>query len=254
MQHERYQLGKNVPVTDLRTLRFERYLGATLPPPPAAVSWSTGVRRWPMYLNDRYGDCTCAAVGHMVEAWTASVHQPHTPTDAAVLQMYEHFTPPGPENGCNMLDVLKYWRTVGIDRDRINAFALLGRGSVAQARQAVALFGGCYIGLALPQYVVDVPDLLQAEWTMASFGTRGAGAPDPENGHCVNAVGYDAESLYVVTWGTIKAMSWAFYHAYSDESYAVLSADFLARGLTPAGFNLAQLNTDLAAIGSARAA
>jgi hypothetical protein len=77
-------------------------------------------------------------------------------------------------------------------------------------------------------------------------GPTGAAAPNSSNGHCIPAVAYDADNLYVVTWGEIKAMSWPFYNAYADESYAVLSQDFIEKmGTDPAGFNLAALEKDL---------
>jgi hypothetical protein len=251
MQTRSLQLGRTPSIPDSRTLLLSRYLATTLPPPPATADWTPGVRRWPMYLNDRYGDCTCAAAGHMIEAWSATAHHARVPTDVAVLRFYEHFTTPAPENGCNMLDVLKYWRNTGVDRDRITAFALLQQRNVVQAKNSIALFGGMYIGLSLPDYVVEVDDLVAAPWEMSADGTAGRGAPSPYNGHCVNAVGYDAAHLYVVTWGAIKTMSWKFYQAYSDEAYAVLSPDFLAAGKSPAGFDVAQLQTDLGSIARA---
>ncbi len=250
MTSRTFCLGRKRSERDARTLRLARYLGPALPPPPREVNWAAGVTGWPMYDNDRYGDCTCAAAGHMVEVWTAAAGRQRTPTAAAVLRMYEHFTPPGPENGCSMLDVLRYWRATGLGKDRIGAFALLAPGSVKQARVSMALFGGCYLGLMLPEFVVDADDILAVPWTLRPYGMRGDGAPDPMAGHCVNAVGYDRRNVYVVTWGTIKAMSWGFYGAYCDEAYAVLSSDFLAKEKSPAGFDLAQLKADLQAITS----
>ena len=41
-------------------------------------------------------------------------------------------------------------------------------------------------------------------------------------------------------------MGWDFYNAYADESYAVLSQDFIDKvGTNPAGFDLAALEVDL---------
>jgi hypothetical protein len=240
--------GRTRSTPDARTLAFGRYLGAELPAPPVAVDWSKAVKRWPMYANDRYGDCTCAAAGHMVEAWTAAAGRQRTPTERAVLELYEQFTPPGPENGCSMLDVLRYWRKSGLGTDRIDAFALLAPTNVKQAKQSLAIFGGCYLGLQLPQFLAEAEDLMAVPWTLRPYGMRGDGAPDPYAGHCVNAVGYDRRNVYVVTWGAVKAMSWGFYGAYCDESYAVLSEDFLKERVTPAGFDLKQLQADLRAI------
>src|SRR6202451_2240510 len=66
-----YRLGKNRPVIDDRTIRFATYVKPALPSPPEAVSYGAKVTSWPMYLNDQYGDCTCAAAGHMIQNWTA---------------------------------------------------------------------------------------------------------------------------------------------------------------------------------------
>ena len=45
---------------------------AVLPPPPPTLDLAAPVPDWPMYANDRLGDCTTAAAGHMIEAWTAA--------------------------------------------------------------------------------------------------------------------------------------------------------------------------------------
>ena len=77
-------------------------------------------------------------------------------------------------------------------------------------------------------------------------GTVGDAAPNQNNGHCIPAVDYDATNLYVVTWGAVKSMSWQFYDAYADESFAVVSQDFVGpKGRDPAGFSLAQMLNDL---------
>jgi len=74
----------------------------------------------------------------------------------------------------------------------------------------------------------------------------GPAAPNQNNGHCIPAVAYDATNLYVVTWGAVKSMSWEFYDAYADESFAVVSPDFVGlAGQDPLGFSLAQMLSDL---------
>lgn len=59
----RYKLGKHPPVFDDRTLRFSDYVTPALPTPPDSVTYYQKVPAWPMYYNDQYGDCTCAAAG-----------------------------------------------------------------------------------------------------------------------------------------------------------------------------------------------
>jgi hypothetical protein len=243
-------LGKDPAVVDGRTLQLGKYLTAALPTPPAAADYRSKVPSWPMYLNDQYGDCTCAAAAHMIEVWKAWGQGPASePTDADVLKFYEHFTTPGPENGCNMLAVLKYWRSTGLGADKIFAFATVEPKNQTEASDAVDLFGGLYIGVALPNFAVQAADLLQVPWVVPSTGPVGDAAPNPQNGHCIPAVAYDADNLYVVTWGAVKPMSWPFYLAYADEAYAVLDLDFLdATGKVPAGLDLDQLKADLALI------
>ena len=55
-----------------------------------------------MYYNDKYGDCTCAAAGHMIQNWTANVGtEIEPPSQASVLTFYEHFVgkPPPSDAG-----------------------------------------------------------------------------------------------------------------------------------------------------------
>ncbi len=242
-----YKLGKRPAVFDSRTLRFGDYLKTGLPTPPAAVNYGDKVASWPMYGNDQYGDCTCAAAGHMIQDWTATAGGEVTPPEQAVLQFYEHFvgTPPPPDAGCNMLDVLKYWRSTGLAGHQILAFAGLEPKNDVQARDALYLFGDVYIGVELPDFAVQ-GDMLAVPWVVPPQGATGNAAPNPNNGHCVPAVGYDARNLYVVTWGKVKSMSWPFYDAYADEAFAVLSQDFIGKtGKDIAGFDLQALQSDL---------
>jgi hypothetical protein len=155
-----------------------------------------------------------------------------------------------------MLSVLKYWRKTGIGKDKITAFAALEPKNNVQAEDAINLFGNAYIGLALPNFAVP-PDtnFLDIPWVVPAGGPTGSNAaPNPQNGHCIPAVGYDQRQLYVVTWGALKTMSWQFYDAYADEAFAVLSNDWISQkvGTSPSGFDLAALEQDLQAVTSAK--
>ena len=254
MPNNVFRLGKKPAVIDSRTLKFGAYLKAGLPAPPASIDYGKVVPSWPMYLNDKYGDCTCAAAAHMIQNWTANAGKMRKPSDNDVLRFYEHFTPPGPENGADMLSVLKYWRSNGLGKDKIGAFAALEPRNTTEVKDAVNLFGSCYIGVELPTFALNAPDLSQVPWVVPPQGPVGNAAPDPHGGHCIPAVAYDERNLYVVTWGAVKSMSWQFYVDYADEAFAVLSQDFLKAGKTPEGFDLQQLQADLAEIGSVPAA
>jgi hypothetical protein len=245
-----YRLGKHPPVLDDRTLLFGSYVTPALPSPPDSVAYYQKVPSWPMYYNDQYGDCTCAAAGHLIQNWTASAATEVTPPPEKVLAFYEHFvgTPPPPDQGCNMLTVLKYWRKEGLDRHKVHAFTSLELKNRSQAQSAIYLLGGIYIGVQLPDFTIPKgANWLAIPWEVPASGPSGDAAPGPHNGHCIPAVGYDAEQLWIVTWGGLKSMSWDFYNAYADESYAIVSTDFIeTTGESPAGFNLAALQSDLA--------
>ena len=244
------KLGKHAPEFDKRTLLFGKYLKPALPSPPATVDYSRAVPIWPMFGNDTYGDCTCAAAGHMIQEWTANAGTERTPSDQQVLAMYDHFSHGHPDAGASMLAVLKYWRSIGLGEDKIGAFAAIEPQNTTQAMDSVFLFGTCYLGLALPNFAVAGSNLLATPWLVPPGGPKGDAAPNPQNGHCVPAIGYDQRNLYVVTWGALKPMSWQFYTTYTDEAYAVLSADWFngSTGASPPGFDLAALKADLAAL------
>jgi hypothetical protein len=246
-----FKLGKHPAKFDDRTLQFGKYLTQALPPPPASKDWSKKVKKWPMMGNDQYGDCTCAAAGHLIEEWTANAGKTVIVPDAAIISFYNHFANGVADAGANMLDVLKYWRGTGLAAHTITAFAQLEPRNHSQAMDAVNLFGGCYIGVALPDFAVAPgSNFLATPWVVPASGPTGKAAPNPQNGHCIPAVAYDQRNLYVVTWGALKSMSWQFYDAYAEEAFAVLSPDFFNKKTkkTPAGFDLKSLQADLKAI------
>ena len=246
-----YKLGKLPVRHDPRTLQFAAYLKEGLAPPPPTKSWTAKIPNngWGMMGNDTQGDCTCAAAGHLIMDWTANTGQEFTVPDSNILSFYNHFAHGNADAGANMLDVLKYWRKQGLDKHKIMAFAALELKDNTQAMDAVNLFGGCYIGVALPDFAVAPgKDFLTIPWVVPPKGPVGNAAPNQSNGHCIPAVAYDQRNLYVVTWGQLKSMSWQFYAAYAEEAFAVLSPNWFSKqlgGKAPSGFDLATLEADL---------
>lgn len=238
-------LGKLPAVLDHRTLRLERYT-QLLPPPPSRAYFQQHVKDWPMYLNDQLGDCVIAAAGHMIQQWTQYAGKPFTPSNQDILTGYEiigGYVPgrPDTDNGADMLTALNVWRQQGIAGRKVLAFA--GCTSGIGVRQAVSLFGNCYIGLALPLTAQE-----QSGWFIDDTDPSAA-APGSWGGHCVPVVGYNEKGVTVVTWGGLLNASWNFLHRYCDEAYAVLSQDWIeGGGNAPSGFNQAQLLADLGSV------
>jgi hypothetical protein len=240
-------LGKLPVRTDVRTLSLARYVDSRqLPTPPNAFDETSNVDSWPMYANDRIGDCTTAAAAHMIEAWTAA-GRGHAIllSERAVLDAFDHVKLTDPitgEEGAIELDVLRYWRKNGIGGHDVGAYARVAVWDQRLVQTAAWLFGGLYIGLQLP-----LTAHTQTVWDWTGSLT-GPARPGTWGGHAVDVVRYDKNGLTVVTWGRLQQMTWSFWNRYCDEAYCILSDDFLQKGNAPNGFDLAALEADLALV------
>jgi hypothetical protein len=244
----RVKLGKLPVRTDVRTLSLPRYVDRDeLPTPPADLDLASAVPEWPMYANDRVGDCTTAAAAHMIEAWTAPTRGRAVElAERAVLAAFDEVKQVDPvtgEDGAVELDVLRLWRKRGIGGHRIGAFVRVPVRDHGLVRDAAFLFGGLYIGLELP---LSAERQQTWDWT---HRLDGPAKPGSWGGHAVDVVAYDVDTLTVVSWGRLQKLTWAFWDRYVDEVYAVLSVDFLDEaGRAPNGFDLAGLKKDLALV------
>jgi hypothetical protein len=241
------KLGKLAPRVDVRTLALARYVDPSqLPDPPQELDLTVRVAEWPVYANDRIGDCTTAAAAHMIEAWTAASRGGAVEvSEGAVLAAFDRVKIVDPvtgEEGAVELDVLRDWRAHGVGHHRIGAFARVSTRDHRLARVAAWLFGGLYIGLQLPLSARD-----QAVWDWCG-SLSGADRPGSWGGHAVDVVRYNANALTVVTWGRLQAMTWSFWDRYCDEAYCILSRDFLEGDRAPNGFDLDALRRDLALV------
>ncbi len=243
----KFRLGRLPVRTDVRTLQLARYVDRTkLPAPPASYDETQHVAQWPMYANDRLGDCTCAAAGHMIEAWTGASRGHDTEiSERSVVSAFEAVKVVDPqtgEEGAVELDVLNYWRKHGIGRHKIGAFAKVSTWDHTLVKTGAFTFGGLYIGLSLPKTAQN-----QAIWDW-THSLSGPAAPGSWGGHAVDVVRYDKKGVTVVTWGRLQEMTWAFWDRYCDEAYCIISNDFLSAGKAPNGLDLNALNADLALV------
>lgn len=242
------KLGKLPKRHDARTLKLARYaLG--LGTAPGSYDLTKKISALSPMGNVDYGDCTCAAVAHMVQCWTAQWDQEFIATDDEVLDLYSDVTgfnrsDPATDNGANPLDVLNYWRSVGLQGHKLGAYAAVRPDNVSEIKNSIYYFGGCYFGLQLPATAENQED----HWTVVQ--SNGDGVAGTWGGHAVSAVAYDFSTVTVVSWGRYIKVDWSFVQAYMEEAYACLSPDLLnpATGKSPADFDLAQLQKDLQAI------
>lgn len=257
VDHSRVKLGKKAPKIDSRTLKLAKYFTEVLPPPPASVDWTASITDWGMMKNDILGDCTIAGVAHAVQSLTSLGTGVELTLPDWIVEFYysswDGWKPgdPSTDQGGVEVDVLNNWRKYGFGyrshhtgATKLLAFADPDPKNITHVKQAINLFGGVYIGLALPTSAQG-----QAEWDVVGDGQTGDSAPGSWGGHCVWCPKYDDTYVYCVTWGSIVRMTWAFWLAYCDEAHALLSPDFIATtGLSASGFDLATLTSDLAIV------
>lgn len=241
------KLGRKAVKTDSRTLKLAQYLGPALPPPPPSADWTQGITSWGMMLNDTLGDCTIAGCGHAVQVWTANAGREATVPNATIEKYYEKWDgykpgDPSTDNGGVELDVLNKWKQQGFAGNVLTAFADPNPANLTEIRQSIALFGGVYIGLSLPNTAQN-----QDVWDVTPNGGADAD-PGSWGGHCVFVPKYDENGFTCITWGAPKTMTLAFWNAYCDEAHTLLSPDWIAAKGSPSGFDQAQLLADLRAI------
>ena len=244
VDHSSMKLGKSEPKYDRRTLMLAKYTVA-LPEPPPQVDWSTKLTNLGIMGNDHLGDCTCAAIGHVVQTWTSQASSQVIIPDCEIISLYAKacgYVPGDPttDQGGIELDVLNYWRKNPVVGHTLNAYCSIKPGDISDIQNGIWLFGGVYVGLALP-----VSAQRQEVWDLGSLA--GDGEPGSWGGHAVAICGFDPTGLTCITWGALKRMSWPFWKTYGDESYALLSQDWIeANGDAPSTFDMDTLIADLA--------
>ena len=248
-----YKLGRKAIKTDSRTLKIGRYLDLALTPPPAQVDWTHGITDWGVMLNDNLGDCTIAAPGHAVQV--AGVNAGYsfakeTLPDSIIEAAYEAwdgYVPgdPSTDNGGIILDVLNAWKKSNLGGHHLLGFATADPTNQTEIKQVIALFGTLNIGMNVPNFIM-AGDQPPEVWDLVSDDGGIAG------GHDVVCVLYRVVDgvlqIGFISWGKVYWMTWAYWLNYVDEAYAMLLATWIRANATPSGFNLEQMQADIAAI------
>ena len=239
------KLGKAQPRKDARTIRLTA-VTAEAPEVPAAFDNDAGRQiPTPMFANDQYGDCVIAGRAHMTLRFEyAEQGRAIGIGDLDVVREYERESG-GEDSGLVMLDSLKRWRhgwRAGGRVYGIHSFLSLDARDDGEAKEAVCLLSGAYVGMALPESA-------QAEFEGGCGWTDTSGDPGSWGGHCVYIPAYDESGPVCVTWGRRQPMSWAFFLRYCDEAYAV--CDDRDRWLRNSPVDVAKLDSLLAEVEAA---
>jgi len=231
--------------------------GKTLVPPPAQVDYTKGMPpNLGIMLNDKLGDCTCAAYYHALQVWSSNVSKGtaiDTEPDSDVEKLYIQacgYNPkvPGEGPGGNEQHVLTYLLRTGAPtgpdgqtRHKIAAFVEVDPRNTDDVKRAIVDCGVAYIGFPVPQYIVPAPPAEPPQvWDVQSANSKIIG------GHAVVLAGYNATGARVISWGQYYTMTWAFFAKYVDEVYAIADASWItSKKTTPGGLTLAELEAQM---------
>jgi hypothetical protein len=231
-------------------LQLKDYL-AQVPNPPSKVYYEYAVKEpWGMDANDTVGDCTIACIAHMIMLATVHTGPMVVPTAEEVLAVYSAVTgydpnDPSTDQGANIADVLNYWKNTGITVGgvvhKIAAWAQIDQSNLTEVEQALWLFGGVDLGIEVYQSMMD-----QFQGKNAWDNPMG----EDLGGHSVPIFGYGSEGCTCVTWGALQQMGWPCFQQICSEAYVVITEDWINQlsGKTYDGFDLAQLQEDMAAL------
>lgn len=250
--------GRRRPSPHTQKLYFSRY-ASKLPAPPATVNYApkalAALRQ--MYDNDQLGDCVIAGGYHAEGVVTGNASgTPFVATLAQVIKDYGAiggYVPgePSTDQGCDEQTALNYWQQKGFaNGSKLTAWLAVDASNKAQVQQAMWLFENLFFGLELPDaWVNPFPSADGFVWDVSPDGT------DPDNGHCVVGVGYDARGIQVATWALLGTLTYAALEyatpGRQGELYVLLTADLIAKGQakSPSGFDWATLVQDFDALG-----
>lgn len=258
------KLGKKPASHDDRDLLFSRFLvSATLPKVPARFGHGTAYSNWQMLGNgpddsvepgfQGAGDCVFAGAAHESMLWNKLGGKKVTFTGANAISDYSAVTgyvvgDDNTDQGTDVRTALKYRVKTGVIdskgiRHKIAAYVKLDPKNWDQLMEAAYIFGVVGIGFEFPDSAMDQFNQ-NKDWDVV----QGA---QIEGGHYVPVVGRTSTLKGgAVSWAKRQGFTKAFYEAYNDETWALVSQEELKNGKNERGFDFAGLNTALSQLHS----
>jgi hypothetical protein len=262
-----FKLGRKRPVARCPRFALKNYLTKSMPAPPATCDYTKGAKAAlsEMYDNDTLGDCVIAGMAHVVGLMTGSAgKKPFLYSNKEIIGLYSAiggYVPgdPATDQGCDEQTALNYWENNGAlpphttsktGAHKIAGWMTVDATNVEECQTAMWLFENLYFGLELPDaWINPAPSASGFTWDVA-------GASDPNNGHCVVGVGYNANGIVIDTWGMTGLMTTAAVAMYptpanNGELYTVVSQDAISTATqkAPSGFDWSQLIADFDSMG-----
>jgi hypothetical protein len=188
-------------------------------------------------LNNKIGDCTCAAFYHARQVWSFhSTGAVITDPDENVLQLYSSvsgYDPNAPldaqgnnptDVGADEQTVVKYLYSVGGKTgpggsgiDKIRAFAKVDPKKPDDVKRTIFDCGLAYIAFVVPSSWEAAANLQPTPiWDTKNYGTSKS-----NDTHAVILTGYDSDGYKLISWGKRFQMTNKFYDAFVLEVYAI---------------------------------
>jgi hypothetical protein len=223
-----------LPVEKSRRLAFAAAFGTQLPAPSDSRDWTNGDTSRPIWANDVTGDCTCVTIANdLIGVLRSAYGSDLKITTEDVVRLYENFGyVPGNEatdQGAVFEDVTNYVLKHGFLGHHMIGSVGVDPKNVANIKRAIDWFGCANFGIELPtawqnakDWTLDAYVETSPEWQIGSWG-----------GHEVCAEQYDANGVYVWSWGEKIFFSYDAIAKYCDEIDAPIWASWIKGGLAP---------------------
>jgi hypothetical protein len=174
------------------------------------------------YGNDELNDCSLAAAADIVQFWRGA-QQPLR--SRSLLTQYAALSPAN--DGVSTAAMFSVWEKTGILGNKIASVSAVKR-TIPALKSAIVHNSVLYAVVNLPTSDGQISTVLEpyvAEslpsgapnypWTV---GNTGSG---PLLEHAVVVAGYGPHYVYLVTWGAVQPVSWAWFLKYDVLIYAV---------------------------------
>jgi hypothetical protein len=258
-RHPGFKLGRKAREHDPRFPHYSALVAGQRPTTmPAPMDWSA---KMPpdlgMMLNDQLSDCTCAAVYHLIQLWSFNTTgQMLTEPDTIVLKAYELIdgydpSDPSTDQGGIIQHVMRYWLREGVPMmSGVNKALAVIETDPQNDIDVTWLINDCAavnIGFNVPEYILpDDGSEPPFVWDVNPHGDNTI-----IGGHDVIAPGFTANAtLNIISWGSrAYTMTKAFRNQFVTEMYAIADPSWInAKGTTPGGLTLAQLEQQMQAL------
>lgn len=209
-----------------------------------------------VFENDTLGCCVIAARYHRIGQLTALAGKGFVASNAQIITDYQRVGgyrgTEATDNGCDMVTNNNDGVTHGYaDGSKDAGWLVVDGTDQQQMKQVIYLFEGSVdLGIELPDaWLSPFPEKNGFVWDVA-------GEPNPANGHCIQAIDYNAQGIIVATWGLWGIVTWAAAKKYLarsafGETYLHINKDQVAsvNAKSPNGFDWATLVADFDELG-----